>query len=154
MRHCFRAESLPFDLDGLKQAFEPIADEFEMDWHLNDSGQSKKVILMASKESHCLVDLLHRWHSKELVFDIPCVISNHDTLRSLVEWHGIPFFHVPVDKDNKSEHFRRVNAIVEENQADTIADSSTNLTLPTRESMEVPWAAMTHHDTNERYRRE
>ncbi|KZZ41157.1 MAG: formyltetrahydrofolate deformylase [Saccharospirillaceae bacterium] len=120
MRHCIRAESLPFDLDGLKQAFEPIADEFEMDWHLNDSGQSKKVILMASKESHCLVDLLHRWHSKELVFDIPCVISNHDTLRSLVEWHGIPFFHVPVDKDNKSEHFRRVNAIVEEHQADTI----------------------------------
>jgi len=67
-----------------------------------------------------MVDLLHRWHSKELVCDIPCVISNHDTLRSLVEWHGIPFFHVPVDPANKAEHFARVNAIVEEHKADTI----------------------------------
>lgn len=120
MRHCIREDSLPFDLDGLKEAFRPIADEFDMDWQLCDSGLPKKVILMASKQSHCLVDLLHRWHSKELDCDIPCVISNHDDLRALVEWHGIPYFHVPMDKDNKAEHFRRVNAIVEEHKADTI----------------------------------
>ncbi|MDK2777068.1 MAG: formyltetrahydrofolate deformylase [Pseudomonadota bacterium] len=120
MRHCIRASSLPFDLDGLKEEFAPIAAEFDMDWQVSDSGQAKKVVLMASKDSHCLVDLLHRWHSKELECDIPCVISNHDTLRSLVEWHGIPFFHVPADRDNKAEHFSRVNAIVEEHNADTI----------------------------------
>jgi len=120
MRHCIRADSLPFDLATLKAEFAPIAEEFDMDWQVNDSGVPKKVILMASKESHCLVDLLHRWHSKELICDIPCVISNHDTLRSLVEWHGIPFFHVPVDPANKAEHFARVNAIVEEHKADTI----------------------------------
>lgn len=120
MRHCIRADSLPFDANGLKDAFAPIADEFEMDWQLSDSGSPKKVILMASKQSHCLVDLLHRWHSGELECDIPCVISNHDDLRSLVEWHGIPYFHVPVDKDNKAEHFRRVTAIIEEHKADTI----------------------------------
>ena len=120
MRHCIREDSLPFDLEGLKQAFSPIADEFGMNWQVCDSGLPKKVILMASKQSHCLVDLLHRWHSKELDCDIPCVISNHDDLRSLVEWHGIPYFHVPMDKDNKAEHFRRVNAIVEEHKADTI----------------------------------
>lgn len=120
MRHCIRADSLPFDLETLKENFAPIAEEFGMSWQVSDSGAPKKVILMASKQSHCLVDLLHRWHSKELNCDIPCVISNHDDLRSLVEWHGIPFFHVPVDKDNKAEHFRRVNAIVEEHAADTI----------------------------------
>ena len=120
MRHCIKADSLPFDLSQFKQEFSPIASEFGMDWHISDSGVPKKVILMASKESHCLADLLHRWHSKELDFDIPCVISNHDTLRSMVEWHGIPFFHVPVDKANKAEHFRRVTAIVDEHQADTI----------------------------------
>ena len=120
MRHCIRADSLPFDVKGLEEAFAPIADEFEMSWQLSDSGAPKKVILMASKQSHCLVDLLHRWHSGELECDIPCVISNHDDLRSLVEWHGIPYFHVPVDKDNKAEHFRRVTAIIEEHKADTI----------------------------------
>ncbi|WP_221797845.1 formyltetrahydrofolate deformylase [Oceanobacter mangrovi] len=120
MRHCIRADSLPFGIEELRSRFETIAEEFGMEWQISDSGVPQKVILMASKDSHCLVDLLHRWHSKELDCEIPCVISNHDTLRSLVEWHGIPFFHVPVDKDNKAEHFRRVNAIVEEHNADTI----------------------------------
>ena len=120
MRHCIRTDSLPFGLDGLREAFTPIAEEFSMDWQVSDSRQPKKVILMASKQSHCLADLLHRWHSGELECDIPCVISNHDDLRSMVEWHGIPFFHIPVDKDNKAEHFARVTAIIEEHKADTI----------------------------------
>jgi len=120
MRHCIRANSLPFGIEEFRKKFAPIAEEFNMQWRISDSAVPKKVILMASKESHCLVDLLHRWHSKELDCDISCVISNHDDLRSLVEWHGIPFFHVPVDKDNKADHFQRINSIVEEHQADTI----------------------------------
>lgn len=119
MRHCIRKSSLPFDLEEFQERFAPIAEKFNMQWQIRDSSEPKKVILMATKASHCLVDLLHRWHSKELDCDITCVIANHDTLRSLVEWHGIPFFHVPVG-DDKTEHFRRVNAIVEEHQADTV----------------------------------
>ena len=120
MRHCIRTDSLPFGLDGLREAFTPIAEEFSMDWQVSDSRQPKKVILMASKQSRCLAGLLHRWHSGELECEIPCVISNHDDLRSMVEWHGIPFFHIPVDNDNKAEHFARVTAIIEEHKADTI----------------------------------
>jgi formyltetrahydrofolate deformylase len=120
MRHCIKASSLPFGLGEFKEKFAPIAEEFAMDWQINDSAQAKKIILMASKESHCLSDLLHRVHSKELFCEIPCVISNHDDLRSMVEWHGIPFFHVPVDKENKQEHFDRVNSIIAEHKADSI----------------------------------
>jgi formyltetrahydrofolate deformylase len=120
MRHCIKADSLSISLDEFRQRFAEIAGEFAMDWQINDSRVPKKVILMASKESHCLSDLLHRWHSKELFCDIPCVISNHDDLRSMVEWHGIPFFHVPVDKENKQQHFDRVVSIIREHQADSI----------------------------------
>jgi formyltetrahydrofolate deformylase len=120
MRHCIKASSLPFGLAEFKEKFASIAEEFEMDWQINDSAEAKRIILMASKESHCLSDLLHRVHSKELFCDIPCVISNHDDLRSMVEWHGIPFFHVPVDKENKQEHFDRVNSIIAEHKADSI----------------------------------
>lgn len=120
MRHCIRANSLPIGIEEFREKFAPIAEEFNMQWRITDSAVPKKVILMASKGSHCLVDLLHRWHSKELDCDISCVISNHDDLRSLVEWHGIPYFYVPVDKDNKAEHFQRINAIVEEHKADTL----------------------------------
>ncbi|WP_339651916.1 formyltetrahydrofolate deformylase [Halopseudomonas pelagia] len=120
MRHEIKADSLPFDLDGLRTAFTPIANEFEMDWHVSDSGVRKKVVLMASRESHCLADLLHRWHSDELDCDITSVISNHDDLRSMVEWHGIPFHHVPVDSQNKIPAFERVASLVDAQQADCI----------------------------------
>ncbi len=66
MRHEIKATSIPFGLDQFRAAFEPIAREFNMNWHIADSAQPKKVILMCSKESHCVADLLHRWHSKEI----------------------------------------------------------------------------------------
>ena len=120
MRHEIRADSLPFDLDGLRTAFAPIAREFAMDWHVSDSGVRKKVVLMASRESHCLADLLHRWHSDELDCEITSVISNHEDLRSMVEWHGIPFHHVPVDSQNKTPAFEKVASLIDEQQADCI----------------------------------
>ena len=45
MRHEIRADSLPFDLDGFRQAFAPIAREFSMEWRITDSAQKKRVVL-------------------------------------------------------------------------------------------------------------
>ncbi|MAC48471.1 MAG: formyltetrahydrofolate deformylase [Oceanospirillum sp.] len=120
MRHEIRADSLPFGLDEFRTAFSPIAREFEMDWYICDSDVKKRVVLMASKESHCLADLLNRWQSGELDCDIPCVISNHEDFRELVEWHNIPYHYVPVDKNNKQPSFDRVEQIVEEANADCV----------------------------------
>ncbi|TVP88812.1 MAG: formyltetrahydrofolate deformylase [Pseudomonadaceae bacterium] len=120
MRHEIRADSLPFDLEGLRTVFAPIGEEYQMDWWVSDSRQQKKVVLMASRESHCLADLLHRWHSGELDCEITSVISNHNDLRSMVEWHGIPFHHVPVDPADKAPAFDRVAELVRDQQADCI----------------------------------
>lgn len=120
MRHEIRADSLPFNLQEFRQAFAPIAREFSMEWRVTDSAEKKRVVLMASRESHCLADLLHRWHSDELDCDIPCVISNHDDLRSMVEWHDIPFCHVPVDPQDKQAAFDEVERLIEFHQADAI----------------------------------
>lgn len=120
MRHEIRADSLPFDADGLRTVFAPIANEFGMEWRVSDSAERKKVVLMASRESHCLADLLHRFHSGELDCEITSVISNHDDLRSMVEWHGIPFHHVPVDAKDKKPAFDEVTRLVQEQQAECI----------------------------------
>ena len=120
MRHEIRADSLPFDADGLRTVFAPVANEFGMQWRVSDSAERKKVVLMASRESHCLADLLHRFHSGELDCEITSVISNHDDLRSMVEWHGIPFHHVPVDPKDKTPAFDEVTRLVQEQQADCI----------------------------------
>lgn len=120
MRHEIRATTLPFSLDEFRTAFGPIAREYEMDWEISDSDIKKRVVLMCSKDSHCMVDLLHRWQSGELACDIPLVISNHNDLRELVEWHGIPYIHVPVNKDNKVEAYAEVERLIDEAKADCV----------------------------------
>ncbi|ABC31675.1 formyltetrahydrofolate deformylase [Hahella chejuensis KCTC 2396] len=120
MRNEIKASSLPFDLNSFRIAFEPIAREFQMCWHVADSQQPKRIVLMASKESHCLADLLHRWHAKEMDGEIVGVISNHDDLRRMVEWHDIPYYHVPVDPDDKSVAFAEVERLVDALDAEVI----------------------------------
>lgn len=120
MRHEIKASSIPFDLDQFRLAFEPIAREFDMRWHIADSHQPKRVVLMCSKESHCLADLLHRWHSKELDGNVVAVVSNHDDLRRMVEWHNIPYHHVPVSRDNKAEAFAQMENLLDEYKADVV----------------------------------
>jgi formyltetrahydrofolate deformylase len=120
MRHEIKADSIPFGLEQFRIAFEPIAREFDMDWHIADSARPKKVILMCSKESHCVADLLHRWHSKEINAEIVAVISNHEDLRRMVEWHEIPYHYIPVDKSNRDEAFGEVDGLIEGYEADVV----------------------------------
>lgn len=120
MRLEIKADSLPFDLEGLRTAFKSVADEFNMDWKISDSAKRKRVVILVSKQEHCLYDLLARWQSKELDIDIPCIISNHETLRGFVEWHGIPFHHVPVTPDNKVQAYARISELCTETQADVM----------------------------------
>ncbi len=114
------ADSLDADLEGLREILTPLAELLNMNWKLEDSTAPKKVIMMASKSSHCLSDLLDRWHSGELNCDIPCVISNHDDMRGLVEHYGIPYHKVVIEKDNKQPGFDEVERLIEEYQGDTI----------------------------------
>jgi formyltetrahydrofolate deformylase len=120
MRIEIRADSLPFMLTEFRERFAPIAEELEMDWKITDSAVKKRVVVLVSKQEHCLYDLLARWQSKELDIEIPCVISNHDTFRGFVEWHGIPFHHVPVPADNKARAYAEVQRIFEEVHGDTM----------------------------------
>jgi formyltetrahydrofolate deformylase len=108
MRQEILADSLPFGLDELKRRFAPIAEQFDMDWALRDSAQKKRVVILVSKGGHCLYDLLSRWCSQELEMDIACVISNHDLFRGLVEWHNIPYFHIPVTPDTKEVAYDKI----------------------------------------------
>ncbi|AWI79355.1 formyltetrahydrofolate deformylase [Parazoarcus communis] len=120
MRQEILADSLPFDIDVLREKFAPIAREFDMDWKISDSARKKRVVVMVSKQEHCLYDLLSRWHADELNIEIPCVISNHETFRGLVEWHGIPFHHVPVTPETKAEAYASVEDLYREARGDVM----------------------------------
>ena len=120
MRNEIAAESMELDLDVFRQQFADLAERFDMQWYVRDNRERNRVAVMASHASHCLADILYRWQSGDLPCEIPCVISNHENLRSMVEWHGIPFHHVPVPKEDKAEAFARVTDIIERHSADTV----------------------------------
>jgi formyltetrahydrofolate deformylase len=118
MRQEILAASLPFSMAEFHVQFFGLASEFGMSWNISDSAQKKRIIILASKQDHCLNDLLHRWRSGELLAAIPCVISNHDDLRGFVEWHGIPFHHV--DFSDKAAAFEKIATLFEQHHGDTL----------------------------------
>ncbi|WXK02615.1 formyltetrahydrofolate deformylase [Saccharopolyspora sp. ID03-671] len=75
---------------------------------------------MASRESHCLNDLLHRVRTGSLRAEIVAVVSNHPDVRDLVEWHGIPFHHVPVTAETKPEAEDLLRKLVVRYDAETV----------------------------------
>ena len=120
MRIEIKADSLPFHLAEFRQRFQPIAEEFRMEWRITDSAVKKRIVILVSKQEHCLYDLLARWQSKELDVEISCVISNHRDFQGFVEWHGIPFHYVPVSADNKTKAFDEIRRIFEEVHGDAM----------------------------------
>ena len=80
--------------------------------------QKKRALILVTTESHCLRDLLYLKELDELPIQIPAVISNHQTLRSLVESHGIPFHHIDTEKLGKEKAEREVKQIADENKID------------------------------------
>jgi formyltetrahydrofolate deformylase len=120
MRNEILADSLSVSAAAFRQGFAEMAQEFELSWYLRDSSQRQRIVLLVSRASHCLADLLHRWQSGELECDIPCVISNHDNLRSMVQWHDIPFYHVPVDATDKSVAFGEIERLIAHHRGDVV----------------------------------
>ncbi|MDN5775587.1 MAG: formyltetrahydrofolate deformylase [Humibacillus sp.] len=86
---------------GLTAAFAEVAKRFDMRFELRSAAEPRRVLIMVSKFSHCLNDLLFRARVGELPIDVVAVVSNHRDHESLVQWHGIPFHHVPVTPDTK-----------------------------------------------------
>jgi len=114
------ADSLKFGLDQLRKKFSALASELTMNWRIVDSNTPKKVILMASKGSHCLSDIFDRLKYREFNCEVAAVISNHDSMRGLTEFYGYEYHHVPIDKNDKQAGFNEVEKIIDQHQADTI----------------------------------
>ncbi|CAA6808143.1 MAG: Formyltetrahydrofolate deformylase (EC [uncultured Sulfurovum sp.] len=80
----------------------------------------KKIVILATKESHALGDILIRHEAGELDADIEAVIANHDTLEHLVRRFDIPFFKVPAEGMTRAEHEEHVMTLIDEQKFDYI----------------------------------
>ena len=108
------ADSLPFGPSEFALRFAPLAEELDLTWRLSDTDVPKQVVVLASRQDHCLADLLYRWRSGDLPCAIPLVISNHTDLAPLVEAAGIPFAHVPVVAGDTASAFEEICARFED----------------------------------------
>lgn len=107
--------------DVLKHAFtQEVAKRFAMEWRMDDAAHKARVLILVSKQLHCLNDLLHRYRTKQLAMEIPAVISNHPDARGIVEWHGIPFHHLPIVDGDKTAQEKQIREIIAAQNIDTV----------------------------------
>ena len=123
-RQAIRADSVDMDIDELREKFAPVAEEFgpKAQWRLWDTAELKKVVILVSREGHCLHDLLGRVAENDYPMEVVAVVGNHENLAYIAENHGVPFYHVPFPKDavGKRRAFEEVAEIVNGYEPDAI----------------------------------
>jgi formyltetrahydrofolate deformylase len=100
-----------------KVLFEGLS-KFNPDLTIRDNASPKRALVMVTKESHCLRDLLYLLELGELPIQIPVVVGNHEELKSLVESHGIKFRYLPVSSENKASAETQLLSIIDSEKID------------------------------------
>ncbi len=106
---------------GLRADFAPLAAELGARFTIREAGARTRVLVMVSRFAHALNDLLFRTRTGDLPAEIVAVVSNHPDHRDLVEWHGIPYFHVPVTAATKPEAEARLLELVDALDVELVA---------------------------------
>jgi len=83
--------------------FEALAIKLSMQWSIDDESRKIKTVIAVSKEGHCLNDLLYRARYRDMPIEIVGVVSNHEVYREIVEFSGIKFHHLPIEKSSESK---------------------------------------------------
>ena len=124
MRVEFSTEARGFSEASFRSAFDPVAQEFRMNWRIEFAQDAQNVAIFVSHYLHCLADLLHRHQTREFHCNITSIISNHQDARALAEFYGVPFHHFAVTPDTRPE--------VEKHQMELLAQQNTDLIILAR----------------------
>jgi len=120
-------QRVEFELDGfdlprdeILPAFSPVVERFGLSCELRFSDLVSRVAILASRQPHCLYDLLTRWRTGELAIDVPLVISNHDDHAVVAERFDVPYRHLPVAPGGKARQEAAVQALLDEHAVDLV----------------------------------
>ncbi|MFF2387657.1 formyltetrahydrofolate deformylase [Agromyces sp. NPDC058104] len=102
-------------------ALAPVTERWSMQWHLDEVGRPLRTLVLASTAGHCVNDLLFRQRAGQLPVEIPLVLSNHGTLRDLVDFYGVPFESAAVtNADEKAAFERRILEAVDQHDIELV----------------------------------
>jgi formyltetrahydrofolate deformylase len=102
-------------------ALAPVIERYGMQWQLDVVGRPLRTLVLVSKAAHCLNDLLFRERAGQLPVHVPLVLSNHDELRGLAEFYGVPFERMPISSAAEKADFEtRIIAEVEQHDIELV----------------------------------
>lgn len=108
------------NVETLNQRFESVASQFDMDAHIYDATRKARLLILVSRQGHCLNDLLFRTHTGQLPVEIVGVISNHTDHAALSASYNVPFHHLPVTPESKSEQEHQIIQFVNDLDIDLV----------------------------------
>ena len=116
----FELEGFGLDRDEIVAAFAPTAQRLGMHVDLRFTDVPTPTAIMASKQPHCLYDLLTRWRSGELPMDLRVIVSNHPDHAAFADHMGVPYVHLPVTPDTKAEQEAAVLSALDEHGVELV----------------------------------
>lgn len=106
--------------DRIEQVLKPAVLRFEMKTNLIDARRKPKIIVMVSKFDHALLHLLYQIRVGWLNAEVVAIVSNHDASAKTAEIEGIPYHHIPVNRENKAAQEERLLDLAQETEADLV----------------------------------
>lgn len=97
-----------------------LGNPYDMTWSIKFKSDKPVVAIFVSKYGHCLYDILGRYANGEWDIEIPLVISNHEKMRPIVEKFDIPYYVIPINKENKDRQEQKQLQLLKEHNVDTI----------------------------------
>ena len=104
----------------LKKSLNTLVDDLKGELFLSDINHSLNTIMLVSKFDHCLNDILFRVRKNSLNLNIKAIISNHKIAEEIANFSKIPFYYLPIDKENKLEQEMKIKSIIDKNNIDLI----------------------------------
>ena len=116
----FDLQTLQSDRVTLENGLGSIAEEFGMRWRIWYGDRKRRVAIFASKQEHCLYDLMIRHRAGELACEVSMIISNHTHAKAIADHFGVRFHLLPVTPETKRQQEERAIELIEAANVDLI----------------------------------
>jgi len=107
-------------IDAARKSLSEGLGKFSPTLHIRPTQSKPRALVLVTKESHCLRDLLYLLELGELPIEIPVVVSNHEELRAIVESHGFTFIHLQVTAATKAAQEQELLALIQKHSIDFV----------------------------------
>lgn len=108
------------DVTALEASFAPLAHRFDMEARIYDAQRKQRLLILVSRQGHCLNDLLFRTYSGQLPVEIAGIVSNHNDFAALAAGYNIPYYYLPVTPETRPQQEQQILDLVDEKSIDLV----------------------------------